>query len=344
MEKSLKRKHLLKGVLWKSWPENFQCWQLMLNMSSAMDAFLEISWKFQNSFSKEHIWQDTSVEGYYNHCFIYITGNKNMTKPTFRLRGRPGKSTSCSHNKNAKIYGMINAQRGQLSDNNRQGFNSNWKITSFFSKKNVSTEPKCVDSAQYDVELVEMMSSTSDEPSVVQGNNLFQGNKEVDKTETNTNKENNKTEANTEEHGAGQEKQVSHIKENSSKFQMKVLTVQKEFTWFECRYGEGAYCSICKTVGLQLEWVRWVSKPHNLLKNDKAVSSCKHHENSASHKQNLNIIKMIKKWKRKGKGTVRTLITEGNRNKKWNRMLAELKGYKKVGKKCSFYDTKILGY
>ena len=98
-----------------------------------------------------------------------------------------------------------------------------------------------------------MMSSTSDEPSVVQGNNLFQGNKEVDKTETNTNKENNKTEANTEEHGAGQEKQVSHIKENSSKFQMKVLTVEKEFTWFECRYGEGAYCSICKTVGLQLE-------------------------------------------------------------------------------------------
>ena len=35
------------------------------------------------------------------------------------------------------------------------------------------------------------MSSTSDEPSVVQGNNLLQGNKEVDKTETNTNKKSN---------------------------------------------------------------------------------------------------------------------------------------------------------
>ena len=32
-------------------------------------------------------------------------------------------------------------------------------------------------------------------------------------------------------------------------------------------------------------------------------------------KQNLNIIKMIKKWKRKGKGTVRTQIIEGNKNK-----------------------------
>ena len=59
---------------------------------------------FQNNFFKEHIWQDTSIERYYNHCFIYITGNKNMTKPTFRPRGRPGKSTSCSHNKNVKTY------------------------------------------------------------------------------------------------------------------------------------------------------------------------------------------------------------------------------------------------
>ena len=54
------------------------------------------------------------------------------------------------------------------------------------------------------------MSSTSDEGSVVQGNNLLQGYKEVNNTEINTNKESNKMEANNEEHGAGQEKQASH--------------------------------------------------------------------------------------------------------------------------------------
>ena len=105
------------------------------------------------------------------------------------------------------------------------------------------------------------------------------------------------------------------MKENFDRFRMKVLTLQKEFTLFEYRYGEGAYCSICKRAGLQLEQLRWISKPHNLLKNDKAVSSCKHHEKSARCKQNPNNTKMIKKWKRKGKETVRTQITEGNRNK-----------------------------
>ena len=69
------------------------------------------------------------------------------------------------------------------------------------------------------------MPSTSDECSVVQGNNLLQGYKEVDNTEINTNKESNKMEANNEEHRAGQEKQASHMKENSSRFQMKVLTL-----------------------------------------------------------------------------------------------------------------------
>ena len=69
------------------------------------------------------------------------------------------------------------------------------------------------------------MSSTSDEGSVVQGNNLLQGYKEVNNTEINTNKESNKMEANNEEHGAGQEKQASHMKENSFRFQMKVLTL-----------------------------------------------------------------------------------------------------------------------
>ena len=69
------------------------------------------------------------------------------------------------------------------------------------------------------------MSSTSDERSIVQGNNLLQGYKEVDNTEININKESNKMEANDEEHGAGQEKQVSHMKENSFRFRMKVLTL-----------------------------------------------------------------------------------------------------------------------
>ena len=69
------------------------------------------------------------------------------------------------------------------------------------------------------------MSSTSDDRSVVQGNNLLQGYKEVHNTEINTNKESNKMEANDEEHGAGQEKQASHMKENSFRFQMKVLTL-----------------------------------------------------------------------------------------------------------------------
>lgn len=96
-----------------------------------------------------------------------------MTKSTFRLRGRPDKSTSCSHNKNANTYGITNAQRGRLSDNNYRSFNSNSNITSFFSKINASTEPECVNSVQADIELVEIMSSTSFEPSVVQENNLL---------------------------------------------------------------------------------------------------------------------------------------------------------------------------
>ena len=69
------------------------------------------------------------------------------------------------------------------------------------------------------------MSSTSDEGSVVQGNNLLQGYKEVDNTEININKESNEREANNEEHGVGQEKQASHMKENSFRFRMKVLTL-----------------------------------------------------------------------------------------------------------------------
>ena len=37
-----------------------------------------------------------------------------MTKPTFTTRGRPNKSTSFSHNKNAKTYGKTNTQRGRV--------------------------------------------------------------------------------------------------------------------------------------------------------------------------------------------------------------------------------------
>ena len=128
------------------------------------------------------------------------------------------------------------------------------------------------------------------------------------------------------------------MKENSDRFRMKVLTLQKE--WFEYRYGEGAYCSTCKKTGLQSERVRWISKPHNLLKNDKAASSCKHHENSAQRKQNPNNTKMIKKWNRKGKGTVRTQITEGNRNKNETERLQNRRVIKKSAKDVHFMTRK----
>ena len=121
---------------------------------------------------------------------------------------------------------------------------------------------------------------------------------------------------------------------------MKVLTLQKEFTWFEYKYGEGAYCFICKRAGLQSGRVRWISKPHNLLKNDKAVSSCKHHKNSARRKQNLNIIKMIKKWKRKGKGTVRTQIIEGNKSNNETEHLQNRRVTKKLAKSVHFMKRK----
>ena len=68
------------------------------------------------------------------------------------------------------------------------------------------------------------------------------------------------------------------------------------------------------------------------MKNDKAVSSCKHHEKSARRKQNPNNTKMIKKWKRKGKGNVRTQITEGNRNKNETERLQNLSVIKKLAK------------
>ena len=62
---------------------------------------------------------------------------------------------------------------------NCQSFISNSEITSFSSKKNPSTEPYCVNSAQANVELVKTMSATFNEPSVVHGNNLLQGYKRL---------------------------------------------------------------------------------------------------------------------------------------------------------------------
>ena len=50
-----------------------------------------------------------------------------MTKITFRMRGRPDKSY--------ETYGTTIVQKGRLSDNNCQGFNSNSKIASFFPRK-----------------------------------------------------------------------------------------------------------------------------------------------------------------------------------------------------------------
>ena len=39
------------------------------------------------------------------------------------------------------------------------------------------------------------------------------------------------------------------MKGYSVRFQMKVLILQKEFTWFEYIYEEGTYYSSCKTAG-----------------------------------------------------------------------------------------------
>ena len=83
-----------------------------------------------------------------------------------------------------------------------------------------------------------------------------------------------------------------------------------------------------------------ISKPHDLLKNDKAVSSCKHHKKSAPRKQNLNIIKMIKKWKRKREGTVRTQAIEGNKNKNETERLQNRRVIKKLAKSVLFMTRK----
>ena len=130
------------------------------------------------------------------------------------------------------------------------------------------------------------------------------------------------------------------MKGYSVRFQMKVLILQKKFMWFEYRYEEGTECFIRKTAGPQSERVHWTSNPFNVLKNDKAVSFCKHHKSLARHKQNLNIIKIIKKWERKEKGTVRTHIIEGNRNTNETERLQNRKVIKKLAKSVCFLTQK----
>ena len=59
-----------------------------------------------------------------------------------------------------------------------------------------------------------------------------------------------------------------------------------------------------------------------------------------STKQNFNILLMIKKCKRKGRGIVRTQITEGNRNKKETECLQNWRVIKKLAKSIHFMTWK----
>ena len=117
----------------------------------------------------------------------------------------------------------------------------------------------------------------------------------------------------TLEHGASLEKRTSGMNENSIRFKMKVHSSERIYVflvqiWRDCfllhmlNYRAAIGASIV------------VSESHNLMKNDKAVSSYKHHEISARHKQNLNSIKMMRKQEITGKGTVKSQITESNQS------------------------------
>ena len=101
--------------------------------------------------------------------------------------------------------------------------------------------------------------------------------------------------------------------QSGEQFKEKILLLQKHFEWFEYWFGEGAYCCTCRTCALPSEKVKfWASKPCNIIKDNKARISCENHGQSMRHKQNNNIVKLLKKWKVKGKGTVRNQIIEGN--------------------------------
>ena len=129
--------------------------------------------------------------------------------------------------------------------------------------------------------------------------------------------------------------------EDSPKFKEKILLLQKHFEWFEYRFGEGAYCSTCRTCALPSEEVKfWASKPRNIIKDDKACISCKNHGRSMRHKQNNKIVKLLKKWKAKGKGTVRNKIIEGNAKILENKRLRNRQIIKKVIKSVYFMTKK----
>ena len=129
--------------------------------------------------------------------------------------------------------------------------------------------------------------------------------------------------------------------EDSPKFKQKILLLQKRFEWFEYWFGEGAYCSTCRACALPSEKVKfWASKPHNIIKDDKAHISCENHGQSMGHKQNNNIVKLLKKWKVKGKGTVQNQIIEGNTKTLENKRLRNRRIIKKLIKSVYFMTKK----
>ena len=119
------------------------------------------------------------------------------------------------------------------------------------------------------------------------------------------------------------------------------MLLQKRCEWFEYRFGEGAYCSTCRTCALPSEKVKfWASKPHNIIKDDKARISCENHGQSMRHKQNNIIVKLFKKWKVKGKGNVRNQIIEGNAKTFENKRLRNRRIIKKLIKSVYFMTKK----
>ena len=86
-----------------------------------------------------------------------------QTKIYFQTKKKTAKSISCFQNKNMKTYGLTNTLRERHHDSNCEYVNSKFKIASFFAR-NVSQQTGVVNPVQADVELTEMMPSTSDEP------------------------------------------------------------------------------------------------------------------------------------------------------------------------------------
>ena len=85
-----------------------------------------------------------------HYIYIYITFISQTIKIWLNLLSGRGEGLIIqivvSTKKNTKAYGETNAQRGQLSENNCQSFNSNSKITSFlgfFRKKCFKTALMC---------------------------------------------------------------------------------------------------------------------------------------------------------------------------------------------------------